>query len=251
MRTYTDRDLRTLVARSSVSSPPGHHVPLDFGGANLEMANLPYTDFRGANLEGANLRGAMLWGAVLDNACLDDADLTCADLTWCDLCGCSMQRTRLIAADLDEALLDWAALSDAVTARANMMTVNFTATPTIEEIVRMGDADVVRDDAVHSTREQSAPPSLRNPTNPAYKRYRFEQGRTRVLSDVDLHELLRWSASTGKPLNLRGCNLFGSVLRNASLRGACLAFSNATGAELDGVDLTGADLEGAWGWELP
>ena len=75
------------------------------------------------------------------------------------------------------------------------------------------------------------------------------RAQTRVLSDPDLQDLLRWSASTGKPLNLRGCNLSGAKLRNASLRGACLAFTNATGADIHGVDLAGADLEGSYGWE--
>ena len=52
MSTYTDRDLRMLVARSSVFSDVGHRVPLNLAGANLEMATLPYVDLRGANLKG-------------------------------------------------------------------------------------------------------------------------------------------------------------------------------------------------------
>jgi uncharacterized protein YjbI with pentapeptide repeats len=85
----------------------------------------------------------------------------------------------------------------------------------------------------------------------AYKAMRLEQARMRVLSDEDLQDLLRWSASTGKPLNLRGCNLSGAKLRKASLRGACLAYTDATGADIEGVDLSGADLEGSHGWEGP
>ena len=270
MRAYTDRDLRMLVARSSVSSPPGHRVPLDLVGANLEMATTPYIDFAGANLRGANLRGAMLWGAVLDDACLDDADLTCADLTWSDLCGCSMKGTLLVEADLDEALVDWGALLDAVTAGADMTTINPSGKPTrrmVEEMDRTDETKLARDAAVWSAHEQSAPLSLRKRgaaafglcrNDPgvtgdwyAYKRRKLNQALTRVLSDADLKELLRWSASTGKPLNLRGCNLAGANLRNASLRNACLAFTNATGADIDGVDLAGADLEGSYGWERP
>jgi uncharacterized protein YjbI with pentapeptide repeats len=259
-----------LVARSSVSSPPGHRVPLDLVGANLEMATTPYIDFAGANLRGANLRGAMLWGAVLDGACLDDADLTCADLTWSDLCGCSMKGTLLVEADLDEALVDWGPLLDAVTAGADMTTINYSGKPTrrmVEEMDRTDETKLARDAAVWSAHDQSAPLSLRKRgaagfelcrNDPgfigdwyAYKSRKLDQAQTRVLSDADLEDLLRWSASTGKPLNLRGCNLAGANLRNASLRGACLAFTDATGADMDGVDLAGADLEGSYGWERP
>jgi uncharacterized protein YjbI with pentapeptide repeats len=270
MRTYTDRDLRMLAARSSVSSPSGHRIPLNIAGADLEMATLPHVDLRGANLKGVNLRGAMLWGAILDDACLDGADLTCADLTWSDLCGCSMKGTLLVEADLDEALVDWGELLDAVTAGADMTTINFTGGPTsrmLEEMDRTYAAKLARDAAVLSAHEKSAPLSLRKRgaagfglcrNDPgftgdwhAYKCRKLDQARTRVLSDADLEGLLRWSASTGKPLNLRGCNLAGADLRNASLRGACLAFTNATGAAIDGVDLAGADLEGSYGWGRP
>ena len=267
MRTYTDRELRILVARSSVSSPLGHRVPLDLAGANLEMATIPHIDFAGANLTGVNLRGAMLWGALLDEACLDDADLTCADLTWSSLSGCSMKGTLLVEADLDEALVD-EALSDAVTAGANMITVSPTARAVrayIERAVSL--KKVVRnqsDDEVLRAHVQSASLSLRKRgaawctlcrSDPdfenEYKGRRLERARNRVLNDADLQDLLRWSASTGKPLNLRGCNLSGADLRNASLRWACLAFTNATGADIHGADLTGANLESSGGWERP
>jgi uncharacterized protein YjbI with pentapeptide repeats len=284
MRTYTDRDLRMLVARSSVSSPPGHRVPLNLAGADLAMADLPHVDFRGANLKGTNLRGAMLWGAILDDACLDDTDLTCADLTWSSLCGCSMKGTLLVEADLDEAMVD--RLQDAVTAGAgNMITTHLCdqvfqrlrsayASNALEDVFRVPDDAVLmresRDDVVLRAHVQSASLSLRKRGAAgfwlcrgdlgytddawgylAYKAKRLEQARTRVLDDADLQELLRWSASTGKPLNLRGCNLAGANLRSASLRGACLAYTNVTGADIDGVDLAGADLEGSYGWERP
>ena len=69
MGTYTDRDLRMLVARSSVPSDLGQHVPLNLAGADLEMATLPRVDFRGADLKGANLRGAMLAESVRRRSC--------------------------------------------------------------------------------------------------------------------------------------------------------------------------------------
>jgi len=269
MRTHTDRELRMLVARSSVSSPLGHRVPLDLAGANLEMATIPHIDFAGANLAGANLRGAMLWGALLNDACLDGADLTCADLTWSSLSGCSMQGTVLVEADLDEALLDGIP-SDAVTAGAYMITVSFTGrvnSPFTGRAIRPEKVFRARDDdAVLRAHEQTASLSLRKRgaagfrlcSDPeftydpyAYKARRLEEARSRVLDDADLQELLRWSASTGKPLNLRGCNLSGANLRNASLRGACLTFTNATGADIDGVDLTGADIQDSGGWQRP
>jgi uncharacterized protein YjbI with pentapeptide repeats len=263
-----------LVARSSVSSHLAHRVPLNLAGADLEMATLPYVHLYGANLKGANLRGAMLWGAILDDACLDNADLTCADLTWSSLSGCSTKGALLVEADLDEALVD-DFLPDAVTAGSYMDTISLTAQgggrmaesrpDTPEEMARTNQAKRARDDAVLRAHKQRAPLSLRKRgaagfglcrNDPgftddgyAYKRRKFDQAQTRVLSDDDLQDLLRWSASTGKPLNLRGCNLSGANLRNASLRGACLAFSNATGADVHGVDLAGADLEGSYGWE--
>ncbi len=314
MRTYTDRDLRMLSARSSVGS---HREPLNLAGADLEMATLPNIDLSGANLTKANLRGAMLWGAILDGACLDGADLTCADLTWSSLRGCRLKGTLLVESDLDEALVD-DFLSDAVTAGADMITVN----PDLEElrqlaeslrdkpeeIAHMNRAQLAReavDAAALIAHKQSAPPSLRkrgaagfefyrddpgftadwfasmrrkfdlaltrvlsdadlhdllrsiaSPGKPppdwyAYKRMKLDMALTRVLSDADMQDLLRWSTSTGKPLNLRGCNLSGANMRNASLRGASLARTDATGADIHGVDLTGADLEGAEGWERP
>ena len=259
MRTYTDRDLRMLVARSSVSSHGEHRAPLNLAGADLEMANLPYVDLcranlkganlRGADLRGASLRGAKLCGAKLDKACLDAADLTGSDLTWSDLCGCSMKGTRLVDANLDEALVDWGALADAVTTGAMMTTLTFTGKPTRQMLVGRSEADVVR--AMFGIQEEGAHRALQKQSDSGSKLGPSQQPDPRVLSDDDLQDLLRWSASTGKPLNLRGCNLAGADLRNASFRGACLAFTNATAAAIDGADLTGADLEGACGWERP
>lgn len=240
------------------------------------MATLPHVDLRGANLRGANLRGAMLWGALLDDACLDDADLTCADLTWSSLSGCSMKGALLVEADLDEALID-DSVWDAVTAGADMSTVNFRAQAnrrmaelqpeSREEAARTYEAKRARDGAVWAAHCQSASPALRKRgaagfelsrgepgfagDRYAYKHEQLGQARARVIDDADLQDLLRWSASTPKPLNLRGCNLSGANLRNASLRGACLAFTDATGADLHRVDLAGADLQGARGWERP
>jgi len=151
-----------------------------------------------------------------------------------------------------------------------MTTVNFSATlnrRTVQELIRTDEKELARKAAVWRTPGQSAPLSLRKRgaagfelcrNDPeftddgyAYKYRKLDHARTRVLTDADLEDLLRWSASTGKPLNLRGCNLAGAALRNASLRGACLAFTNAAGGDIDGVDLAGADLEGSYGWERP
>jgi len=124
----------------------------------------------------------------------------------------------------------------------------------LEEMERAAEAKLARDYAALRAHKQSAPMSLRERGAAGFspdKHWRLHQARTRVLSDADLEDLLRWSASTGKPLNLRGCNLSGAKLRNASLRGACLAFTNASGADIDGVDLAGADLENSYGWERP
>jgi len=248
MRTHTDRDLRVLVARASVPSPPGHHAPLDLAGACLEMADIPHIDLTGADLRGANLRGAMLWGAMLDGACLDEADLTCADLTWSSLVGCSLKGTLLVEADLDEALVDHGTLSNAVTAGADMITLSFTALGLGAPTNAQEMFGRPMDDTTMRTHLQGVSPALRERLA-VPKSKRLERARRRVLGDADLQELLRGSASTGRPLNLRGCNLSGAVLRGASLRGACLAFTDATGADIEGVDLTGANLEGAIGWK--
>jgi uncharacterized protein YjbI with pentapeptide repeats len=144
-----------------------------------------------------------------------------------------------------------------------MTTVSFTKqVVNLEKVFRSHS-----DDAVLRAHEQSASLPLRKRgaagftlcrSDPeftddwyAYKARRLEHARGRLLNDSDLQDLLLWSASTGKPLNLRGCNLSGADLRNASLRGACLAFTNATGADIHGVDLTGANLENSRGWEEP
>src|SRR3989442_5008201 len=202
MRTHTDRDIRMLVARS-------YGLPLHLPDAHLEMANLPHIDLRGADLTGANLRGAMLWGALLDGARLDGTDLTCANLTWSSLCGCSMQGTLLVEADLDEAIVD--DLSDAVTAGAAMLTINFSSKALMQlkevldekrsrwevpEEVRRIEA---RDAAVLEQHRQSAPPPLRARGAAGFegKYEQLERAKERVLADSDLHELLRWSAETG------------------------------------------------------
>jgi uncharacterized protein YjbI with pentapeptide repeats len=252
MRTYTDRDIRILVARSSVGA---HHLPLDLSNANLEMANLPAIDLRGANLAGANLRGAMLWSARLDFACLDSADLTCANLTWCLLVGCSMRGTLLLEADLDEATVD-DGIDDAITAGADMVTVTFQLRARVraqKDVQRRMGAlpeTVARAQALLDLHQQNAPPSLRRRGAAGFEQKveQLRQADVRVLSDGDLQDLLRWSAATQKPLNLRGCNIAGANLRNASLDGSCLAFANLTGADTRGASFVGADMEDARGW---
>jgi uncharacterized protein YjbI with pentapeptide repeats len=247
MRSYTDRDLRLLVARSSVGR---QHVPLELAHANLELANLFAVDLRGANLAGANLRGAMLWSARLDAAVLDAADLTCANLTWAWLVGCSMRETLLIEADLDEAVVGDPmdiGFRCAYTAGADMVTLNFDSRV-------MAEASAVPD-PVHEARGQAllqqhvahATSSLRmrGAQGFGHKGEALERAKARVLTDDDLHDLLRWSSQTGKPLNLRGCNLTGANLRNANLDGACLAFADLTGADIRGASFVGADTNEA------
>lgn len=252
MRTHTDRDIRMLVARSSVGA---HHVPLNLAGAQLEMANLPHVDLRGANLARANLRGAMLWGARLDGACLDGADLTCANLIWGCLRACSVNGTLLVEAALDETVV--CCLSEAITAGADLITVTFTAEALrqmvqrdagtlgeiAEEVAGRSEALRARDSAILRSHAQSAPPTLRaRGAAGASRRYEeLQLARARVLSDGDLEELFCWSAVTGKPLNLRGCNLSGASLRTASLRVAGLEWTDATGA----------DTRGVWTWSGP
>lgn len=255
MRTHSDRDIRMLVARSSVGE---HHVPLDLAGANLEMANLPHVDLRGANLAGANLRGAMLWGAKLDGACLDGADLTCANLTWCTFLDCSMKGTLLIEADLDEATLD-SACANAITVGAYMMTILYGLSEagskrleserTLREKAAPREMSKAQEQAILDAHLKTAPPPLRQRGAPgsAGKIKRLRQAQARILLDADLEELLHFSAETGKPLNLRGCNLAGASLKNAVLDSAGLAFTNLTAADLDGASFKGADLKDSWG----
>jgi uncharacterized protein YjbI with pentapeptide repeats len=235
----------------------GYQAPVDLSNACLEIANLPHADLRGASLAGANLRGAMLWGALLEGACLDGADLTCANLTWASLCRCSMNGALLVEADLDETFVD-DCLSDAITVGADMVTVTFAVSAAVQPLLasraRLTEADErTRDAAIWTAHEKTASPGLRarGAGNFSGKHEELEHARTRVLTDADLHDLLRWSDSTGNPLNLRGCNLAGANLRNASLRGACLAFTDATGADTRGADLTGANRQDSCGWPEP
>lgn len=254
MRTHSDRDVRMWVARSSLGD---QHVPLDLAGANLEGANLPHVDLRGANLAGANLRGAMLWGALLRGACLDGADLTCANLTWCSLLGCSMAGTLLIEADLDEATLDLAS-TGALKVGAAMSTISFGLSDA--GAGRLGPPPSLRASAattwtdaeaaaIWMAHERSASPALRERGARGFagKLGRLRKAQARILSDADLAELLRFSADSGKPLNLRGCSLVGANLRNAVLDGACLACVDLTAADLQGASLQGVDLTDSWG----
>jgi uncharacterized protein YjbI with pentapeptide repeats len=264
MRTHADRDLRLLVARSSFGA---HHAPLDLANTNLELANLFAVDLRGANLAGANLRGAMLWSARLDGACLDGADLTCANLTWADMVGCSMREALLIEADLDEALVGGDAVDNGIvrafTAGADMITINyhspalenwskqFREANSEEDRARLMAEVEVEPDPVHEARDQallkhhlehaSASLRMRGAGRMEDKGEELERAKARVLTDDDLQELLRWSGATGKPLNLRGCNLTGANLRHANLDGACLAFADLRGADIHGARFEGAD----------
>jgi uncharacterized protein YjbI with pentapeptide repeats len=262
MRTHTDRDLRLSIARSSVGT---HHVPLDLAHANLELANLFAVDLRGANLTGANLRGAMLWSARLDSACLDGADFTCANLTWAWLVGCSMRETSFIEADLDEAVVgNPDDIGCAFTTGADMVTLNYHSSDWLDRYRRaespserarlMVEAKRVRG-PVHEARAralleehlQRATQALRmrGAHGAAHKGEELERAKARVLTDDDLQDLLRWSATTGKPLNLRGCNLTGAKLRKANLDGACLAFADLTGADIHEASFEGADTKHA------
>lgn len=254
-RTHTDRDIRMLVARSSVGE---HHVPLNLAGANLELCNLPHVDLRGANLRGANLRGAMLWGAKLDGACLDGADLSCANLTWCTFYDCSMQGTLLIEADLDEATLSFGSRG-AVLVGASMNTVSFGLSPagaqrlaaqrdSLEEPAhrQMTEAE---EQALLVAHRKNTPVAVRQrgAARDIRKLKQLWQAQARLLSDADLAELLRYSTETGRPLNLRGCNLSGASLKDAALDGACLAFADLTAANLHGASLEAADFTDSWG----
>jgi uncharacterized protein YjbI with pentapeptide repeats len=267
MRTHSDRDVRMMVARSSVGE---HHVPLDLAGANLEMANLPHVDLSGANLAGANLRGAMLWGARLDGARLDGTDLTCANLTWCSLLHCSTQETLMVEADLDEATVG--DLSQAITTGADMVTVMYFLDALKARMRALGEApeearsargapeDVgraakereereARGQALLIAVEKNAPPALRRRGKAGFghKHEELERAKARVLSDSDIQELLRFSREERKPLNLRGCNLSGADLRDAPLDGACLRFANLTGADTRGASFVGADMQDVYG----
>jgi len=265
MSVYTNRIVRILVARSSVGT---HHVPLDLHGANLEMATLAHVDLSGANLQGANLRGAMLWGARLDFANLDGADLTCADLTWASIAGCSTKGALFIEAEMDETTVSMGGLHDADTSGAGMVTLTFTAEgsrfPTVEQwATEMSTSAPKQDQSRLKSHVENAPRSLRlrgaagwslrsDPKSEgdwyAYKAAVHRQAQERVLLNRDIRDLLEWSTTTGKPLNLRGCNLSDLDLRNAKLDGACLEHANVTGADLRGATFVGADLKYSYGW---
>lgn len=245
MRTHTDRDIRMLVAKSSVGA---HHVPLDLRGANLELANLPSIDLRGANLAGANLRGAVLWGAQLIGACLDGADFTCASMSDCIVQGCSLQGTLFIEADLTEGMVGFEFM-DAIAPGANLSTILYSLSKNGERRLKNPPAGPLRE--VKAATEQALLAAHIKNASPAL-RQRGAVGRgkgidessalARVLSDADIQELLRWSAKAGKPLNLRGCNLSGANLCNASLNGACLVHADLTGADITNASFVDANL---------
>lgn len=262
MTRVTAHEVRMLVARSSVAD---HHVPLSLPKTNLEMIDLPHVDLRGADLAGANLRGAMLFGATLEGACLDRADLTCADLTWADLSRCSTEGTILVEANMNETTVG--ALSNANTAGADLVTVTFADLREIlatmenrgepiertDEMVREHEAAKQETLRVHRATAASALRARgargfqlsRYTDREAYLRDTFEHALVRELSDKDLGELLRWSAETCKPLNLRGCNLSRAKLRRANLDGVCLCYGNLEGADLRKASLGGACLRHA------
>jgi len=100
MRTYTNDELKEILASHAewLNCSGGQQADLsnmnlsyadlsysDLRYVNLSFTNLSYTDLRSADLTNANLTGAVLTGADLTGADLTGANLTGADLSYADL----------------------------------------------------------------------------------------------------------------------------------------------------------------------
>ena len=90
----------------------------DLRGTNLSRADLRDTDLSGADLSGADLSCADLSGADLSCADLSGADLICAYLSGADLRGANLSRADLSCADLRDTDLSGADLRGANLSRA-------------------------------------------------------------------------------------------------------------------------------------
>ncbi len=75
-------------------------VEIDLSGADLRESNLRWADLRGADLNGADLRKS-----DLKNADLQDADLSRVDFRGSDLNKADLTETKLIEANMDDAIL--------------------------------------------------------------------------------------------------------------------------------------------------
>ncbi|MFN8472742.1 MAG: pentapeptide repeat-containing protein [Anaerolineae bacterium] len=102
------------------------YVSLDLQGADLQSANLIWSNFRGANLSDANLRGADLSGIDLSYTNLRNANLGRASLFDADLSGSDLSRANLGEADLREGNLSETDLTGTDLNRADLSDANLT-----------------------------------------------------------------------------------------------------------------------------
>jgi Pentapeptide repeats (8 copies) len=108
-------------ANKESASRNGGFVPTrNFGGRDLEAAQLFGADLRGVFLGGAAMTRTDLRGALLDGALLDKAQLDGANLGGTRLQGATLFQTSLRGADLEQAQLQGADLADAQLQGANL-----------------------------------------------------------------------------------------------------------------------------------
>ncbi len=111
---------------------------VDLSGVDLKGTDLRDANLSGANLSGADLREVNLWGANLDSADLGTADMRRVDLSWADLNAANLQNvvmdgailknTKMVNANLSEAIFQWGKSDGAILNGANMTRIDMEGT---------------------------------------------------------------------------------------------------------------------------
>lgn len=183
---------------------------LHLAGLHLAGAQLPGARLRGADLTGSALQEAQMPGADLSQALLSEANLSDAQLPGAKLRGARLRKADLQRAQLPEANLDRAELQDACLRGAMLQRACLR-----EAKLQNADMSVAHLEKADLSSAQLQEAALRGAH----------------LQEASLREA-----------DLQDAQVMGAQLQKADLRGARLRKTKLHGARLDDAMLNGADL---------
>ena len=191
-------------------------------GGNLSRSDLSFGDLSGGSLARVDLSGSWLVGTDLFGADLRGANLQEADLRGADIGRANLRRSWMSGGDFHRANFWEADLSEAFLLAADMSEVETMAGAHLEDIIAYR-ADFSR--ATISER-QGEPVHM--------QRAFLEEARFRcaVVNAVDLR------SADLQDADFTNAQLIGADLRGANLNGTILAGADLSKADLRGVDLT-------------
>lgn len=201
--------------------------------ANLKGAQLTEARLAGAVLDGANLEGLVARGIDLTDARLQEAKLAKGDLT-----GASADRLFAPFLKAPNAVFEGASLNDAYLRRAVLTGANFTKTRLAAADLVLADLDWAVLPGADLTNAQLDEASLAYANLQAAKLDGASMKRAR-LSGTDLSKASLVGAKLAG-LKLVSVDLSGANLRNADLQDVEFGDAKVTGIHLEGADLQGS-----------